>query len=391
MRDFQSLLGRVGVLISLLLLGATQACQQAPEALFIGTAENPGTRQAIELAVEQINAAGGINGSEMRVVFASAPEGQTVAHRAVAIADVLSKDPRILGVVGHDGSTKSLPAAYVYNRNGVVQIAPGSSNPLITDVGPWIFRLSVNDTLHGEFLADVAIEKLEFDDIAVLFTNNDYGKMLVDSFMDHFKALGGTIRYVGFFSETDLEIVDVLSDRMIESDFHQIFLIGTAPGLIRMLDRFEEKGFTATILSSDTTFGVGFAHAVGEALAGSRVFASTFYNPLDQRPATLHFRKIFKEKYNREPEPNEALYYDAVNLLAEAIGHSGADRKSIRDYIAGIGNRTPPFEGASGRILFEPDGNNHRPVTIIEFGKELTVFESRVISKETSTAIDKDE
>ncbi|HUX06226.1 MAG TPA: ABC transporter substrate-binding protein [Acidobacteriota bacterium] len=379
MRNYRNQVGKLGVLLSLLLLATAQACQPTPEAVYIGAVDNTGTKLAIELAVEQINTAGGINGAELRVIFASAPQGQSIAHQAVAIADELATDPRIVAVVGHENSTESLPAAHVYNRNGVVNIVPGSSNPLITDVGPWIFRLSINDELHGKFLADVAIEKLQFDDIAVLFTNNDYGKMLVNAFMNQFRQKGGQISYVAFFEVNDTGIVARISEQIIDADIRQIFFIGTIPDITAMLRRFDEADFTATVLSSDTTFSVNWSGPIAATRGKSRVFSSTFYNPLLQSTANINFMEAFSKKYGREPEPNDALFYDSVNLLAEAIKNSGATRESVREYIVGVGTKTQPFEGASGTISFTHGGNNRRPVSILEHGDVLSVFESRVI------------
>jgi branched-chain amino acid transport system substrate-binding protein len=175
------------VLVAGVIAVGIAACTPSPEAVYIGAPDPCVGRQAIELAVEEINAGGGIQGAELRVKFASAQNGQTRVHQAVSIADSLAKDPKVIAVVGHDTSLESLPAAHVYNRNGIVQIVPSSSNPLITDIGPWIFRLSADDEQQGAFLAEVARARLNFGKIAVLFVNNDYGKMLAQSFVDSFE------------------------------------------------------------------------------------------------------------------------------------------------------------------------------------------------------------
>jgi branched-chain amino acid transport system substrate-binding protein len=359
------------------------ACGPGPGAVYIGAPDYTFGKEAIELAVEEINDSGGIGGAELHVIFASAPRWQTRVHEAVTIADELSSDPRILAAIGHNTSLDSLSAAHIYNLKKVVQVVPSSSNPLITDIGPWIFRLCAGDDMQGAVLADVASSKLGFKNVAILFSNDDYGKMLALSFMENFRKAGGNIGYTGFRALEDNETLDRMVDQVIKSKIQQILFIDIQSGLTRMLQRFERAGYSADILASDTVFGVQRAQDVIDNLGKCRVFASTFYNPLSDSPQAVLFRETFKRKYGREAEPNDALFYDGVKIIAQAIENSGTDRLAVRNYLAGIGGKTPAYKGVSGTISFSGPEGKTRAITIMTYGSKLSVFEVRTAPQPT--------
>jgi ABC-type branched-subunit amino acid transport system substrate-binding protein len=179
-----------------------------------------------------------------------------------------------------------------------------------------------------------------------------------------------------------LDVVDRLVDQVIQSDLDQVIFIGPSGALARTLARFNEAGRDAAILSSDGAFSVNQVNQILEDSGNCRLFESSFYNPLSDTPEADRFRKSFREKYGIEPETNDALYYDAVKLIAHGVTHAGADREALRNYLAGMGDKTPPYEGVSGKIAFSGPEGNRRIVTIFSYNDGFSVFETAIVPSE---------
>src|SRR5690606_20385342 len=116
-------------------------------------------------------------------------------ERAIEVAMELRDNPSVVAVVGHVNSNATLAAADFYNddERGLIAISPASSSPLITDAGPWIFRVCPSDLLHGPALARWAYERLGARRAVVLYSNDEYGRGVIQSFGDTFQASGGEV------------------------------------------------------------------------------------------------------------------------------------------------------------------------------------------------------
>ena len=180
---------------ALVILGT--ACSSDQTALRIGLAGPFGEargrsmRRAAELAVQQINQAGGVRGRQIELV---ALDDSGRAGRAVEVARQLTEDPSIVAVVGHLTSGATLAAAPVYGgATPIPVISPSASSPTLSDASPWIFRVCPTDLRHGAALAAWARDQLHAGRAAVFYLNDEYGRGVRDVFVAEFRERGGEI------------------------------------------------------------------------------------------------------------------------------------------------------------------------------------------------------
>lgn len=330
----------------------------------VGQVTGHSMRLAAELAVDEINRAGGVRGRLIELVVR---DDEASPERAIEIAAELRDDPSIVAVVGHINSAATLAAAKIYNddERGVVAISPASSSPLLTDAGPWIFRVCPSDLLHGPALARWAYEQLGVRKVAALYANDDYGRGVVENFGAAFVAAGGQLLsqdpYLPDMLE-DSNAVDPYLERAIRDGMEALVIAGQAEAAARIIAAARRLGYNGPVIGPDGLTNLRDAGPIAEG-----VYISSAFLPDRRDPAAQAFVRAYQERYRELPDHRGAMTYDAIRLLARAIGQVGTDRTAIRDYLADVGRKpdNPPFEGVSGTIRFDENGDVS--------GKEVTI------------------
>ncbi|HVH39749.1 MAG TPA: ABC transporter substrate-binding protein [Gemmatimonadaceae bacterium] len=299
-------------------------------------------RRGAELAVQEINAAGGIDGRSLRIEF---KDDHGEGSRAASVAQEFVDDPTISAVVGHVSSGAMVAAAKIYDAN-LAAVATTASSPELTGISPWVFRVISSDSANGVDLARFA-ERLGKRRAAILYENDSYGRGLADNFRRNFKGEVLTFDPIDASgSRADVYIAWFLAHRP-----DLVFVAGTDRSGIALLREARRQGLKVDFLGGDGWTGVA---ADPEAAEGALVGAP--FTSLDPRPAAQKFVAAYRAKYASEPDGNAALAYDAVYLLAAALKDVGSDRAKVRDWIA---SRTTerPFDGVTGSIAFLPTGD----------------------------------
>lgn len=309
-------------------------------------------KQAAELAAEEINASGGINGRRLELVLR---DDYADPDSAVFVASDLYASG-VSAVVGHLFSGETLAAAPVYNggSNPVVAISPSSSSPELTTAGDYTFRICPSDLAHGAVLAHWVRNRLHLSSGAVLYLNDQYGRGIRQTFVDEYTRLGG-----------DLQAVDpYLGDKPEVGPYLDLLARGTRPEFIvvagnrgeaeEIIRQARRRGLTAPVLGGDGLEGIQEAGALAEG-----VYLSSPYFPTIPTEANRRFVEAFRKKYPGAGPPNQpaAGTYDAIYLLRELIARAGTGREAVRHALAGVGTSTPPFEGVTGTVAFDSAGD----------------------------------
>lgn len=346
---------------ALLALLAGLACDQADgDTIYIGVAGplsmGPGIsmQNAAVMAAEEINQNGGIDGRSMELIFR---DDEASAERAIEVALDLRDDARISAVVGHINSGATLAAADVYNdeENGVVEISPASSSPRISEAGPWTFRVCPTDLQHGPALARWAYDRLEARQAAVLYANDDYGRGVLSSFGEAFQAAGGTVLERDPFLPTDdagATSLDPYLERAIRDGMDALMIAGQAEEALRIIRSARRLGFTGPVLGADGLTGIRDGGQIAEG-----TFVSSAYLPDRPDADSRAFVRAYEARYGSPPDHRAAMTYDAVRLLARVIDEVGPDRRAVRDHLATVGGERPAFDGVSGDIGFDSNGD----------------------------------
>jgi branched-chain amino acid transport system substrate-binding protein len=307
-------------------------------------------QRGAQLAVDQINARGGVRG---RLLQLRALDDSANDDRAVRVAQVLYDDARVVAVVGHLTSGPSIAAAEVYGGGSrpVTMVTPTASDPDLAAVNPYVFRVCPSDSAHGAALARFAWQSLVARRAGILFLANDYGRSLRKAFTADFSKLGGTVVEADPYLPTTPSLEPYIS-RMRRAGIDALVLAAdraAAEGALRQLDA---AGAHWPVLGGDELAGI---EALGVEAAGLRVSAA--YLPDRPGDRNAAFVADYARSYaGARPDFRSAGAYDVVNLLAQAIAEVGPRRTAVRDYLARVGHDLPPFDGVTGRIAFDDAG-----------------------------------
>ena len=365
------MLGRRIVLSVIVALnGASLACSRQPREYLVGAA-GPQTlpygiqnQHGIELAVDEINRAGGIHGVPLRVLtrddHASGSDAARVAGEFVANRDVIA-------VIGHAGSGAEVSAAHVYDAGRLPAVATTPSSPDISGISPWVFRMISSDSVNGVTLAHFASALADSlhrpARVAVLYHNDAYGRGLSDAFLHSFKGEVISSDPVGL--DTDLEpYISYFKTRSPDI----IFVASDEDLGIKLLRDAKAQGLHAAFLGGDGWQGV----VVDPASEGT--FIGTPFTAQSTAPDARKFAAAFRARFGAVPDAHAALAYDATRLIATALRSGATTRTEVRDYLASL-NRSRPFTGLSGPTWFDnsdPAGDTFR-MTRVHDGVMLPV------------------
>lgn len=318
------------------------------------------TKNGIDLAVEEINASGGIGGKKIVLVSkdtrSKPEEAQTVA-KALATAD------KVAVAIGSVESGQSIKAAPVFQEAGIPMVSPSSTNPDVTKQGDRIFRVCYLDDFQGQACAAFAFKDLGFKKAAIIFAqDDDYSKGLAEFFRSSFKALGGTIvEDVAFQGEVS-EFKDQVSK--IAAANPEVIFAPVYYGSIGLIARdFRKQGVKAPLLGGDGWESPQLIQLAGETLEGC--YFGYHYDPDDKDEKVQGYLKAYKAKFNTEPNSLSALGYDAVYAVKKAIELGGG---SSSDQITEGLRKVVDFHGVTGTFSIDQNRNAKKPITMLKIG-----------------------
>jgi branched-chain amino acid transport system substrate-binding protein len=317
------------------------------------------THNGIMLAVDEINAAGGVDGRKIRVIT---EDDQSKSEEAANTVTKLISQNNVVAVLGEVASSASLAAAPICQSNKVPMITPSSTNERVTQVGDYIFRMCFIDPYQGEAMANYLSRQLNMKRAAVLIdVKSDYSTGLAANFERVFIANGGTIVGKQSYAQGDSDFRSQLTT-LKSTNPEVIFVPGYYNDIGQIAIQARDLGMQQPLAGGDGWESPKLIEIGGKALEGS--FYSNHYHIDDPAPAVREFVQKYKERFGTAPDSLSALGYDATRVLAEAIKRAGTtDGPKLRDEIANTKN----FTGVTGTITLGPDRN---PI-----GKKLAILE----------------
>ena len=283
-------------------------------------------KQGFDLALDEIQASGGINGRKLAYSF---EDSESDPRQSVAIAQKFVSDPNIVMELGDFSSPASMAASPIYQRAGLVQFGFTNSHPDFTKGGDFMWSTSVSQADEQPLLALYAVKHLGLKKLALLHLNTDWGRTSRDYFVKAAKEFGaevviteGYIAEERDFRSTLVRVRDANPDGLIMISYY------SDGALIARQAR--QVGLKQTICAASSVYSPKFLELGGEAVED--VHLGTRYFPEDPRPEVQKFVSGFKAKYNgQEPDAFNAYSYDAMNMAAAVLKIGGTDRRAIRD------------------------------------------------------------
>ena len=300
--------------------------------------------RGIQMAMDEINAKGGINGRKLEYKVC---DDQCNPQMAASCAQKMVADPEIFAVIGHICSSCTLAGGPIYDAGGLTAMTVNSSNPKITEQG-WkhMFRSTPTDAQQGGAMVSFAADQLGAKTIAMIYSNDDYGMGLADSAKAEMEKLG--IKLVA--EETFITGQD--------KDFSaQLTKIAQAkPDVLFDMGQYAEAGLVA---KQRVAAGLGdiplvvpaaaqhqeFIELGGEGAEGA--YIAVFYNLTKDTPQNNELVKKVVDKYGEKPGEQVPWGYDGVYIFAQAI-LAGATKETMPQFLSKV-----VWEGVTGTIKFD--------------------------------------
>ncbi len=315
--------------------------------------------EGIEMAIEEINAAGGINGKKLVAVKY---DTKSEPAEATTLATKLMTQDKVVAIMGPATSGSFKATIPVANKNKV-PVASGSAtaDDVTVDangVKEYAFRICFSDSFQGEIMATYALDNLSKSKAVIIMdSSSDYAKGLAASFKNVFTAGGGTIVAEEAYLDGDTDFNAVITS-IKSKDFDVVFIPGYYEEVGLIIKQARAQGIDAPVLGADGFDSPELINLAG-AEALNNVFFSNHYSSLDKDPLVIKFIEDFKAKYGKEPDAFNALGYDLAKFVADGI--SRADKlngESIKNAL----ETTKDFVGVTGSFSVD---ENHNPVKSI--------------------------
>ncbi len=334
------------------------------EATF-GTSSHEGT----QLAIDEINKAGGVLGKQIELLT---EDNQSKAGEPANIVNKLISRDSVVAILGEVASSRSLEAAPIAQAAKIPMISPASTNPKVTEVGDYIFRVCFIDPFQGTVMANFATKTLKAQKVAVLTdAKSDYSKGLAKYFKEQFVKNGGTLASELDYNGGDKDFKAQLTTIKGAAP-DAVFLPGYYNDVALIATQAKEIGLNIPLFGgdgweSDNLLQVGKDNVEGD-------YFSTHCSPEDKSPKMTSFVAAYKAKYNKTPDAMAALGYDSAYVLAEAIKRAGTtEGDKLRAAIAA----TKDFEGVTGKFSLDDKRNAVKSAAILQIkGGKFTFLET---------------
>ena len=315
-------------------------------------------KNGVDLAIEEINAAGGINGKPV-VLVSEDDEGNP--DKTVNAFKKLSTKDGVKVVIGSLTSGCTQAITTLSQASKVVQIAPAATAPAITDAGDFIFRACFIDPFQGTVGGKFAAETLGKKRAAILYDiGNDYSVGLADNFKIAFTKAGGSIVSEESYATNDKDFNAQLTK--IKNANPDVVYLPDYYGTVALIAKqLRAQGINVPMVGADGWDGLT-SNAGDEVLGG---YYSNHYAVDSTEPAVKKFVESFRAKYNKDPNSFAALGYDCVYLIRDAIVAAGAeDSIAVRDALVKTDG-----DYVTGHLTFDEKHNPIKSAVMLELVK----------------------
>ena len=334
--------------------------------VFSGDGANYGTtaKTAVEMAVNEINAAGGVQGKKIEIIYED-DKGET--KDAVTAFQKLASVNKVPAVIGPFYSGQVLACAPQADRSKVVLISGSATSDNISKSGEFVFRTCPTNLEQGKTIAQFCYNDLKKKNAFIIYRNADYGVTLKDRFKSEYEKLGGVVTGETAI-EPDAKDAKSQLNKIKQAKADLLFIPVHYPEGGILLKQAKEMGIKAIFIGGDGGYDPQLIEIAGNG-ADNSYWATIGWGSSDTKVLTDSFIAKYKKLYNIEPGVYSGLYYDAVKVLAEAIGKCDINKLSgeaIKSALMNIKN----YRGATGTLTFNADGDVEKPFSIYKISNK---------------------
>lgn len=310
------------------------------------------SRDAALLAVEQVNAAGGIGGKQVQLVT---EDDQGKPEEALKAVQKLINSDKVVALVNGAYSGPAKTVAPKVQEARIPMVVAYAVHPDITKGGDYVNRVIYTGDIQGKAMADYAVNDLKKKNIAVLYVNIDYGKSIYGAFKIEAEKLGAKVVIDKPFKMGDKDFSSLLT-AIKAANPDALYVVGYYNEAAAIVQQAKEAGIGAQLLGVDGFDSPKYLE-LGKSNTEDSTFTTSFYTS-DQRDIVQKFVKDYTAKYKSEPGMLASQSYDAAMVILEGMKKVGTDKEQLAKAI----NETKDFEGTSGKITFGADHEVIKPV-----------------------------
>jgi branched-chain amino acid transport system substrate-binding protein len=313
------------------------------------------------LAVDQINEAGGVNGRQIKLELG---DDQMDSKQAPLVAQRFAQNPKVIVVIGHFASTNTVAAVPIYDREELAVVTAASTSPSLTCASPWFFRVPSTNKIQGYQGGTFSVKTLGAKRIAVMYAESDATQAMEEWFEKGVADSGGEIVAVETHQINDQDYTAQIT-KLKALNPELVYLNTYFNEGAFILKQAAEAGWDNTIfLGCDSVGGPGFLDLTGPEVAEG-FYQTVFWDPTDPNEKSQKFVADFKAKYGEIPEQYAAHAYSAVYVVVEALKNGAETRQEIRDYLEKTGASTG-FDVAIGKFVWDDCHEPARSVLVLK-------------------------
>lgn len=317
-----------------------------------GASDGLPARRGIEIAVKEINAAGGIHGKPLKVIFEDSKDSP---QAAVSAFQKLTSMDKCQVIIGPMMSGEVLAVSPMAQRSRIVVITPNGTSPKISQAGEYIYRGCTSIDKQAAALTRYAKETLKTTKVAILYSNEPYGKGCNELFTKNFAALGIPVVISESFMMGDRDFSAQLT-KIKQQKFDLLFIPGYLQETAPVISQARKMRITAQTMGVFGDMAPKYIELAGKAAEGHincSEYNEDYNTPLNKRFKDAYF-KIVKASAN---EPNNIMFaaitYDMTRMVAQAMATKGGSPDAIRSYL----DTVKGFDGVTGRLSFDKNGD----------------------------------
>jgi branched-chain amino acid transport system substrate-binding protein len=356
---------------------ATAAPTQAPEegeaggepiifgmvAPMTGDLADYGTQveRGIRMAIDEINAEGGVNGRPLDIKIC---DDKCDPTEAAACAQRLSNDPEIFAVLGHICSSCTLAGGPIYDAAGVTVMTVNSSNPTITEQG-WehMFRSTPHDGQQGPYMAQFAVEELGAKKIAIIYGSSDYGRGLMEATRPVVPDFGGEVVAVETYAPGEDKDFSAQLTKIAQAEPDALLVMGQyADGALIAKQRVAAGLGDIPLVACAANQHSQFIELGGQGAEGAYIVV--YFDLTKPEPRTQEIVQKTLDKYGEPPAEQVPWGYDGVYIFAQAI-EAGATKETMPEYLSQV-----EYDGVTGHVKFDEKNQ------VVGLGQDVIVVEN---------------
>jgi len=332
------------------------------------------TRNGIEQAVDETNAAGGVKGRKIRVIYED--DKSTTQEASQKVRQLIDRD-KVVALLGEVASSRSLAGGLIANTSHVPMVTPSSTAVEVTQGREWVFRTCFTDDQQGQVAAHFVHDELKKTKVGIFYAAQDtYSSGLARSFRDEWKKMGGTIVVDKGYQKGETNFTTYLNELKTAGP-EIIFVPNYYNDMVQIARQAKQVGIPGDhFVGGDGWDSADLLEGAASELEGA--YFTNHYAPDVPWPNAKKFLDGYHSRYKTDPSSLAAMGYDAARLLFDAIGRAtDVTPDAIRKALA----ETKNFQGATGNLTMDKDRNANKPIVVVKITNKKFAYASQVMAQ----------